>query len=64
MVRRTVNMEKNNVWDRKYTEVNTYIGGRKCTEVWRFIKLVKTERQKTALLQVISPSQWVRLVIY
>lgn len=64
MVRRTVNMEKNNVWDRKYTEVNTYIGGRKCAEVWRFIKLVKTERQKTALLQVISPSQWVRLVIY
>ncbi|XP_067206921.1 uncharacterized protein [Linepithema humile] len=32
-VRRTVNAEKNKLWDKKCTEINTYIGGRRSTEV-------------------------------
>jgi len=30
------------MWDRKCQEINTYIGGRKCAEVWKFIKGVRT----------------------
>jgi len=30
--RRIVIAEKNEMWDRKCQEINTYIGGKKCTE--------------------------------
>jgi hypothetical protein len=30
--------EKNEMWNRICQEINTYIGGRKCTEVWKLIK--------------------------
>ena len=33
-----IRAEKNVMWDRKCQEINTYIGGRKCTEAWKFIK--------------------------
>ena len=35
--RRIIIAEKNEMWDRKCQEINTYIGGRKCSEVWKFI---------------------------
>jgi hypothetical protein len=35
--RRIIIAEENEMWDRKCQEINTYIGGRMCTEAWKFI---------------------------
>jgi hypothetical protein len=35
--RRIIRAEKNEMWDRKCQEINKYIGGKKCTETWKFI---------------------------
>jgi hypothetical protein len=31
------------VWDQECAEIDTYIGGRRCAEVWKFLRSVKTE---------------------
>jgi hypothetical protein len=33
------------MWDRKCQEINTYKGGRKFTEAWKFIKKVITSEK-------------------
>jgi len=45
-VRRTVNAEKNNMWDNKCTEINMYIRGRRSTETWKFIKAQQQKEEK------------------
>ncbi|XP_030759068.1 uncharacterized protein LOC115884584 [Sitophilus oryzae] len=59
-VRRMVKEEKNKVWDGKCKEINTYIGGRRNTEVWRFIKTTTTENQESALIEIITNKEWVK----
>jgi len=39
--RRIIKAEKNEMWDSKCQEINTYIGGRKCTGAWKFIERVR-----------------------
>lgn len=56
--RQKINHSKNEMWDRKCQEIETYIGGRKCTEAWEFIKKVKKTRSEKVTLQNISQKQW------
>ena len=39
-VKRLVTHEINRVWDQKCAEIDTYIGSRRCTEVWKFLRNV------------------------
>jgi len=48
------------MWDRKCQEFNTYIGGRKCTETWKFIKRVRTSRKENVHLQMVPTDRWVQ----
>jgi len=41
------------MWDRKCQKINTYIGGRKCTEAWKFIKNVRTSEKESVNLQMM-----------
>lgn len=41
------------MWDKKYREISTYIGGKKCSEFWKFINKVKTTEKKSAPIQLI-----------
>ena len=52
--RRIIIAEKNEMWDRKCQEINTYIGGRKCTEAWKFIKKFRTSEKESVHLQMIQ----------
>jgi len=45
--RRIIRSEKNEMWDRKCQEINTYRGGRKCTVACKFIKRVKTSGKES-----------------
>jgi len=48
-IRRSVNAEKNKIWDKKCAEINTYIGRRRSTETWKFIKKYNNrERENNA----------------
>jgi hypothetical protein len=35
-----------------------YIGGRKCTEAWEFIKQVRTSEKESVHLQMIPIDRW------
>jgi len=48
------------MWDRKCQEINTYRGGRKCTEAWKFIKRVRAQEKKVCDLQMIPIDTWVQ----
>ena len=47
------------MWDRKCQEINTYIGGRKCTEAWKFVKRVRSGKESVHL-QMIPTDRWVQ----
>ena len=38
-VKRLVTHESNRVWDQKCAEIYTHIGGQRCTEVWKFLRM-------------------------
>ena len=48
------------MWDRKCQEINMCIGGRKCTEAWKFIKKVGTSEKESVHLQMIPVNRWVQ----
>jgi hypothetical protein len=58
--RRIVIAEKDEMWERKCQEINTHIGGRKCTEAWKFIKNVRTSEKRSVHLQMIPIDRWVQ----
>ena len=58
--RRTIMAEKNEMWDGKCQEINTYIGGRKCSEAWKFIKKIKTSEKESVHLPMIPTDKWVQ----
>lgn len=39
----------NKIWDQKYSEIERYIGGRKCTETQNFINRVCRDNNRTTL---------------
>ena len=46
------------MWDQKCAKIDTYIGGRRCTEVRKFLRSVKTEYKDTAPVEIISIGEW------
>ena len=58
--RRIIVAETNEMWDRKCQEINMYIVGRKCTELWKFIKQVRTSKKESVHLQMIPVDRWVQ----
>ncbi|XP_044757762.1 uncharacterized protein LOC123315921 [Coccinella septempunctata] len=58
--RNKINKAKNEIWDKKCREIDTYIGGRKSTEVWKFIKNVKSTGKEKSNISVIRQQQWIQ----
>ena len=59
-MRGIIREEKNEMWDRKCQEINTYIEGSKCTEAWKFIKKVRTSEKESVHIQMIPFNRWVQ----
>lgn len=53
-------MEKNRIWDKKCQEIDTYNGGRQCTEAWKFIKNVRNSGKEKVYIPIIQQQQWVK----
>lgn len=56
-VRKMIIKEKNNTWEQMCNRINTYIGGRKCTEAWKTIKRLRKNSDKI-LISAITPTEW------
>ena len=52
-IKRLVTHERNRVWDQKCEEIDTYIGGRRCTKVWKFLRNVKTAHKDRSPVEII-----------
>jgi hypothetical protein len=46
------------VWDQKCAEIDTYIGGRRCSELWKFLLRVKTEYKDRAHVEIVPIGEW------
>lgn len=57
-MQRFITVEKNKIWNRKCQEINAYIGGKRCSEVWSFIGSLKNAGKDKAFIQTIKPKQW------
>lgn len=44
--RQKIRTAKREIWDKKCQEINTYLGGRKCAESWKFINQVKPQKNR------------------
>lgn len=53
------NNKKREMWDEKCQEINTHLGGRKCSETWKFIKKVKSTEKNSTNMQVIPIRKWI-----
>lgn len=53
-----IRKEKQQSWERKCQEVEMYIGGTKTSEIWKFIKQVKSPQMEKVRIQSISVSKW------
>lgn len=56
--RQKINHLKNEMWDRKCQEIEGYIGGRQCTEAWKFIGRVRKTGRERVNIQKITQEQW------
>lgn len=50
--------EKNKQWERKCQELENYIGGRRTTESWRFIKNLRKQTNNKINLEIITEEKW------
>lgn len=58
ITRQKVTAAKREIWDKKCQEINSYLGGRKCTESWKFISMVKAPEKFAPGLQLIPLNKW------
>lgn len=56
-VRKLVKEEKIKTWDNKCREIEMCIGGRRCTEAWRFVNNIRADKKQIPLEQ-ISAKKW------
>ena len=49
---------KNQSWERKCQELDTYIGGRKSRESWRMIKSMRSNKIEQVAIDPIEPENW------
>lgn len=49
---------KNQQWENRCKKLDTYIGGRKSREWWRFLNDIRTEKREKVAVDTISAKQW------
>ncbi|KAL3266419.1 hypothetical protein HHI36_010595 [Cryptolaemus montrouzieri] len=57
-VRRLIKTEKNNSWDSHCQQIETLIGGKRSSEVWKFILSLKSSNKDDVHISIIKPEEW------
>ncbi|KAL3268499.1 hypothetical protein HHI36_007611 [Cryptolaemus montrouzieri] len=56
-VRRLIKTEENNAWDPHCQQIETLIGGNRCSKIWRFIRSLKSSnKDKVHTSIIITPT--------
>ncbi|KAL3286226.1 hypothetical protein HHI36_000737 [Cryptolaemus montrouzieri] len=50
--------EKNNAWDQHCQQIETLIGGKRCSEVWKFIRGLKSSNKDKVHISITEPKKW------
>ncbi|XP_030762549.1 uncharacterized protein LOC115887297 [Sitophilus oryzae] len=50
--------EKNNQWEKQCQELESYIGGRRTSESWKFITSIQNNKETKLKLNVIAKDSW------
>ena len=53
-----VTNHRNEFWDKKCMEIQAYLGGKKSSESWKFIKSIRSSNSGKNQLNLISADTW------
>ncbi|KAL3288410.1 hypothetical protein HHI36_002858 [Cryptolaemus montrouzieri] len=57
-VRRLIKTEENNAWDQHCPQLETLIEGKRCSEVWKSIRSLKSSSKDKDHISIIEPDEW------
>ncbi|KAL3270057.1 hypothetical protein HHI36_009115 [Cryptolaemus montrouzieri] len=57
-VRRLIKTEKNNAGHQHCQQIETLVGGKRCSEVWKFIRSLESSNKDKAHISIIEPEEW------
>jgi hypothetical protein len=57
-IRRTVTNHRNEVWDKKCLEIQSYLGSKKNSESWEFIKNIHSLNSGKSQLNLLRADTW------
>ena len=57
-IRRMVANYRNEFWDKKCLEIQTYLGSKKSSESWKFIKNIRLSNSGKSQINLISADVW------
>ena len=49
---------RNEFWDKKCLEIQSYLGSKKCSESWKFIKKIRSSNSGKSQLNLLSADTW------
>ncbi|KAL3267280.1 hypothetical protein HHI36_011411 [Cryptolaemus montrouzieri] len=53
-----IKTEKNNAWNLHCQQIETLIGRERCSEVWKFIRSLKSSHKDKVHISIIEPEEW------
>jgi hypothetical protein len=54
---------RNEFWDRKCLEIQTYLGSKKSSESWKFIKNIRLSNCGKSQINLISADVWKKILL-
>lgn len=57
-VKKVVKEKKNQMWERKCSEINRYLGGTRVTEAWKFVKRLRKDTNDSVKITTIETEEW------
>ena len=62
-IRRMVTKHRNEFWDKKCLETQLYLGSKKGSESWKFIKNIRLSNSGKSQLNLISADTWEKILL-
>ena len=54
---------RNEFWDKKCLEIQSYLGSKICSETWKFIKNIHSSNSGKSQLNLISADTWKKILL-
>ena len=57
-----VTNERNEFWDKKYLEIQSYLASKNSSESWKFIENIRSSNSGKSQINVISADTWENII--